>query len=91
VGIHPHVPTFDLFYMNTTIVSFVAMVMFTMFLFTIYIGSSLSDDKQELYHNFPLFFFIYPFLGLALFPRAVFDTFTKRKNVWVLQDTKKTS
>lgn len=89
VGIHPQLPTFDLFYMNTTIVSFVAMVMFTMFLFTIYIGSLLSDDKQELYHNFPLFFFIYPFMGLALFPRAVFDTFTKRKNVWVLQDTKK--
>lgn len=88
VGIHPSIPTFDLFYFNTTIVSFVAMVMLTMFLFTIYIGNTLSDDKQELYHNFPLFFFIYPLLGIVLLPRAVFDTFAHRKNEWVLQDTK---
>ncbi len=89
VGIHPQIPTFDLFYFNTTIVSFVAMVMFTMFLFTIYLGKTLSDDKQELYHNFPFFFFIYPLFGLILFPRAVFDTFTHRKNEWILQDTKR--
>ncbi len=89
VGIHPELPTFDLFYFNTTIISFVAMVMLTMFLFTIYIGRTLSDDRQELYRNFPFFFFIYPLFGLVLFPRAVFDTFTHRKNEWVLQDTKK--
>ncbi|MBP6949203.1 MAG: glycosyltransferase family 2 protein [Candidatus Pacebacteria bacterium] len=89
VGIHPGLPTFDIFYFNTTIVSFVGMVMFTMFLFTIYIGKTLSDDKQELYRNFPFFFFIYPLFGLILFPKAVFDTFTHRKNEWVLQDTKK--
>ena len=89
VGIHPQLPTFDIFYFNTTILSFVAMVMITMFLLTIYIGHSLSDDKQELYFNFPLFFIIYPLLGLVLFPRVVFDTFAHRKNEWVLQDTKK--
>ncbi len=89
IGIHPSLPTFDLFYFNTTIISFVAMVMLSMFLLTIYIGSVLSDDKQELYRNFPIFFFIYPFLGMVLLPRAVFDTLTNRKNEWVLQDTKK--
>jgi cellulose synthase/poly-beta-1,6-N-acetylglucosamine synthase-like glycosyltransferase len=89
VGIHPRFPTLDLFYFNTTIISFLAMVMITMFLFTIYIGRTLSDDRQELYHNFPLFFFIYPLFGLILFPRAVFDTLTHRKNEWILQDTKK--
>ncbi len=89
VGIHPRIPTFDIFYFNTTIVSFVAMVMLTMFLFTIYIGRTLSDDRQELYRNFPFFFFIYPLFGTILFPRAVFDTLTHRKNEWVLQDTKK--
>lgn len=88
VGIHPKFPTFDIFYFNTTILSFVAMVMFTMFLFTIYIGRTLSDDRQELYRNFPYFFFIYPLFGIVLFPRAMFDTFAHRKNEWVLQDTK---
>lgn len=89
VGIHLKVPTFDLFYVSTTIFSFVAMVMLTMFLFTIYIGSELSDDKQELYRNFPFFFFIYPLFGIIIFPKVVFDTFTHRKNEWILQDTKK--
>ncbi len=89
VGIHPKVPTFDIFYFNTTITAFVIMVMMTMFLLTLYIGNELSDDKQEFYHNFPVFFFIYPLLVPLFLSRAVFDTFTNRKNEWVLQDNKK--
>ena len=89
VGVHPSLPSFDIFYINTTILSFVIMVMLTMFLFTIYVGSTLSDDKQELYRNFPFFFFIYPLLGIVLLPWAVFSTLTHRRNEWVLQDTKK--
>jgi cellulose synthase/poly-beta-1,6-N-acetylglucosamine synthase-like glycosyltransferase len=88
VGIHPSIPTFDIFYFNTTIISFIAMVLLSIFLFTIYLGSMLSEDKQELYHNLPIFFLIYPMLGLVLLPRAVFDTLTNRRNEWVLQDTK---
>lgn len=88
VGIHPSLPTLDFFYMNTTLLSFVLMVMLSMFLFTIYVGRSLSDDRQDLYHNFPFFFFIYPLMGIILFPRAVFDTIFHRRNEWVLQDTK---
>jgi cellulose synthase/poly-beta-1,6-N-acetylglucosamine synthase-like glycosyltransferase len=88
VGIHPKFPTFDLFYFNTTVVSFIIMVMLTIFLLVLYIGNTLSDDKQELYHNFPIFFFIYPFFVPLFLGRAVFDTFTNRKNEWVLQDTK---
>lgn len=89
VGVHPRMPTFDLFYFNTTIISFVVMVMLAMFLMTIYLGNMLSDDRQEIYHNFPIFFFIYPIIVPFYLSRAVFDTFTKRKNVWVLQDNKK--
>lgn len=88
VGIHPKVPTFDLFYFNTTITSFVVMVMLTMFLITLYIGNTLSEDKQDFYKNFPVFFFVYPVLVPLFLSRAVFDTFTKRRNEWVLQDTK---
>ncbi len=88
IGIHPSMPIFDLFYFNTALITFIAMVMLTMFLLTLYIGSILSDDKQEFYHNFPIFFVLYPlFVPLFLF-RAVFDTFTNRKNEWVLQDNK---
>lgn len=88
VGIHPKMPNFDLFYFNTTITSFVVMVMLTMFLATLYIGNTLSDDRQEFYRNFPVFFFVYPLLVPLFLSRAVFDTFMKRKNEWVLQDTK---
>lgn len=88
VGLHPRLPSFDLFYFNTTVMAFVAMVMLTMFLVVIYIGSILSDDKQELYKNFPLFFIMYPFFVPLFIGKAIFDTFTKRKNTWVLQDTK---
>ena len=89
VGIHPSMPTLDIFYFNTTIIAFVVMVMFTIFLFTLYIGNTLSDDKQEIYHNFPFFFFLYPLLVPIFLSRAIFDTFTNRKNIWVLQDNKK--
>lgn len=89
VGIHPHAPNFDMFYMNTTIMAFVGMVLFTMFLLVLYIANSLSDDRQEFYKNFPIYFFFYPMFVPLILGRAVFDTFTHRKNEWVLQDNKK--
>lgn len=88
VGIHPTFPTFDFFYVNTNLIAFVVMMMLTMFLFTLYIGNTLSDDKQEFYRNFPIFFILYPILVPIFLFRAVFDTFANRKNEWVLQDTK---
>lgn len=88
VGIHINMPKFDLFYINTNFMSFIVMLMLTMFLFTIYIGNSLSDDKQDLYKNFPIFFFLYPIFVPLFLARAVIDTFFKRRNSWVLQDTK---
>ncbi len=91
VGIHPHIPTFDLFYFNTTVMSFIVMVMLTMLVLVFYIGNQLSDDKQDFYRNFPMFFFLYPLFIPIFLGRAVFDTFTKRKNNWVLQDTKSLS
>jgi hypothetical protein len=91
VGIHPQLPTFDPFYVNTDIMAFIVMAMLTMFLCTLYIGNILSDDKQEFYRNFPIFFFVYPLLVPLFLTRAVYDTFMKRKNEWVLQDTKQTA
>jgi cellulose synthase/poly-beta-1,6-N-acetylglucosamine synthase-like glycosyltransferase len=91
VGIHPQVPNFDFFYFNTTVLAFIAMVLLTLFLFALYIANILSDDKQEFYRNFPVFFILYPLFVPVFLARAVFDTFTKRKNTWVLQDTKKVS
>lgn len=89
VGIHPSMPTFDIFYFNTTVMSFIAMVMLSIFLLVLYIGNTLSDDKQQIYHNFPFFFLLYPFFVPFFLGRAAFDTFFHRKNIWVLQDTKK--
>lgn len=88
VGIHLHVPRFDLFYFNTNVMSFLVMLMFTMFLLVLYISNTLTDDRQQFYRNFPIFFFIYPFFVPLYLGRAVFDTFFKSKNEWVLQDTK---
>lgn len=88
VGVHPQVPSFDMFYLNTTVMSFVVMIILTMFLIVLYIGNSLSDDKQELYKNFPFFFFLYPLFVPFFMGRAIFDTILSRKNEWVLQDTK---
>lgn len=89
VGLHPSMPSFDIFYFNTTVMSFVVMVMLSMFLLVLYIGNMLSDDRQELYKNFPIFFVLYPLFVPVFISKAIFDTFTKRKNNWVLQDTKK--
>ena len=69
--------------------SFLVMLMFTMFLLVLYISNMLTDDRQQFYRNFPIFFILYPFFVPLYLGRAVFDTFFKSKNVWVLQDTKK--
>lgn len=89
VGIHPQFPNFDIFYLNTNVMSFIVMVMFTMFLLGMYISYSLTDDRQQFYKNFPVFFILYPFFVPVFLGKAVVDTLFKRKNVWVLQDTKK--
>lgn len=88
VGIHIYVPKFDIFYMSTTTMSFIIMILLTMFLFTLYISNTLSDDRQEFYKNFPIFFIVYPLMVPFFLGRAVIDTFLKRKNEWTLQDTK---
>ena len=89
VGFHPHMPVFDIFFFNTTVIAFAGMVMFSMFLFALYIAQTLSDDRQEFYRNFPIYFFFYPVFIPFILGRAVFDTLTNRKNEWVLQDNKK--
>jgi hypothetical protein len=60
-----------------------------MFLLTLYISNSLTDDRQQFYKNFPIFFFIYPLFVPLYLGRAVIDTLANHKNEWVLQDTKK--
>lgn len=89
VGVHPRLPTFDWFFVSTTVMSFIIMFMFTIFLLVLYISSTLSDDKQKLYLNFPIFFLIYPFFVPFFLGRALIDTVFRRRNEWVLQDTKK--
>ena len=88
IGIHPKALAFDPFYVNTTVISFIGMVMFTMLLLTLFIANTLSDDKQEFYHNFPVYFIMYPLFIPFILLRAIVDTLMKRKNVWVLQDNK---
>lgn len=88
VGVNPSLPQFDFFYFNTTVMTFIVMIMLTMFLVVLYIGNVLSDDKQELYKNFIFFFFLYPMFVPFFIGKAIFDTFTKGRNDWVLQDTK---
>ena len=91
-GLHVSLPKFDLFYMDTTIIGFLGMTALTIYLFMLYVANKLSDDKQELHRNFPVYFLSMPILiplFVMIFSRAIFDTFTHRKNDWVLQDTKK--
>ena len=91
VGFHPHVPVFDIFYVNTNVMAFIVMVMFSMALLSLYIGNSLSDDKQQFYYNFPIFFILYPLFAPLFFGRAVFDMLSNSRIDWVLQDTKHSS
>lgn len=88
VGIHVPVFSFDMFYLNTSMISFLSMVMLTAFLFVLYVASELSDDNQQFFRNFPVFFVMFPILVPIYMIRAVFDTVFHRKNEWILQDTK---
>ncbi len=88
VGISLNIPVFDAFYADTSTLSFVGLVTFTMFLFVIFVARELTSDKQDFYKNFPIFFIFFPFFVGVYITRAVFDTIFKRRNDWVLQDNK---
>ena len=88
VGAHIPSFSFDIFYLSTSTISFLSMVMLTAFLFVLYVASELSDDSQQFFRNFPIFFVMFPLLVPLYITRAVFDTVFHRKNEWVLQDTK---
>ncbi len=81
-------PSFDLFYMSSTTLAFVGMVTLTLFIFVLVVARELTSDKQDFYKNFPIFFFLFPIFVGVYVTRAVFDTFFKRRNEWVLQDNK---
>ena len=88
IGMQMPTFSFDLFYFDTDMISFLAMVMLTAFLFVLYVAIELSDDNQQFFINFPVFFVMFPILVPIYITRAVFDTVFHRKNEWVLQDTK---
>lgn len=88
IGIHMPTFSFDIFYLDTSMISFLAMVMLTVLLFVLYLASELSDDNQQFFRNFPVFFVMFPILVPIYISRAVFDTMFHRKNEWILQDTK---
>jgi cellulose synthase/poly-beta-1,6-N-acetylglucosamine synthase-like glycosyltransferase len=88
VGFTWSAPNFDLFYMSGTTLSFVGMVMITLFIFVIIVARELTSDKQDFYKNFPIFFFLFPIFAGIYATRSVFDTIFKRRNDWVLQDNK---
>ncbi len=88
IGIHLPALSFDYFYLDTSTISFLSMVMLTAFLFVLYVASELSDDNQQFFRNFPVFFVMFPILVPIYISQAVFDTIFHRKNEWVLQDTK---
>lgn len=88
VGFVFHKPNFDFFYMSSSTLSFVGMVTFTLFMFVLVVAHELTDDRQDFYKNFPVFFVMFPILVGVYITRAVFDTIFKRRNEWVLQDNK---
>jgi len=78
----------DIFYFNTNMIFFLAMLMLTLYCFAIYIGRIISESHKNFYRNFLVYFFLFPYLVFYFSGKSCLNVLFRKKNVWELQDNK---
>ena len=79
---------FDIFYINTNMILFLAMIMITLYFVAIYIGREISESHKYFYRNFIIYFFLYPYLSFYFLGKSCINILIRKRNTWEVQDNK---
>jgi cellulose synthase/poly-beta-1,6-N-acetylglucosamine synthase-like glycosyltransferase len=88
LGIHIPNFEFDIFYITTDVFAFQSIFLLTVLAFVLMVSRTITNDKQPLFKNFPVYFLLYPFVAPVFIFIAVYKFIFKSENKWVLQDNK---
>lgn len=88
IGIHIPNIKFDIFYITTDVFAFQSIFLLTILAFVLTVSRNITNDKQPLLKNFPVYFLLYPFVAPLFIFIAVYKFAFKSENKWVLQDNK---
>ena len=75
-------PKFDWFYVDANALVFLAIILVTLSLITISIGSRISDNRWGLSIHSLYFPFIFPIISLVWLVKAIYNIITKEKTSW---------
>lgn len=75
-------PRFDWFFVDTSAVLFLFIILVTLSLLTITIGSRISDNRWGLSVHSLYFPFIFPIISLVWLIKAIYNIITKEKTSW---------
>lgn len=82
-GLHlPASNSFDAFFFNTGLLTFISLLLFMMVVATIIIGQRIAEEKRFLPGNIIYFFIIYSFVAPLWLLRAVYNTVRAKKPDW---------
>ncbi|MES2471149.1 MAG: glycosyltransferase family 2 protein [Patescibacteria group bacterium] len=82
VGINFHMPTFDLFFFNTEILTFLGIVIFALTAFIVLLGKKLAEDSAVPSRDIVYFFIFYPFVAPFWLGKAVYNTVFAKNTPW---------
>lgn len=88
LGVHMPNIKFDVFYITTDVFMFQSIFLLTVLAFVLMVSRNITEDRQSLIRNFPIYFLIYPFVSPIFIFIAVFKFLFKTENKWVMQDNK---
>jgi cellulose synthase/poly-beta-1,6-N-acetylglucosamine synthase-like glycosyltransferase len=78
-GLHLHT---EWFYINTNIITFVAIISFIMMITFVLIGRRISEGKIKVKMDLFYFFIIYPFIAPTWLVKSVYNMLLSKKAVW---------
>lgn len=77
----PHL-NFELFYLNTSVISFIGIISFIMMIFFVLVGRNISEGKIKFRMDLIYFFVIYPFIAPTWLVKSVYNVIISKKAVW---------
>jgi len=81
-GMAGFTPRFDLFFINTELLTFVAIILFLMVLIIIFIGKSLAEDTRRVPLDVVYFLALYGFIVPSWLFMALVNTALSKKSAW---------
>jgi cellulose synthase/poly-beta-1,6-N-acetylglucosamine synthase-like glycosyltransferase len=74
--------SFDPFFINTQVFLFITLVLYSLVIFSMILGSRIAQDKWSVSVNMFYFFFIYSIIAPFWLLKAVYNTLVSKKPSW---------